>query len=197
MVKRKSLLAKILEITACILTFFTHWIIFYFVIINACKTNKEAARLSLALPEEFSLLENLKYVLTYRKYAIISAFWNSFKVTLWTMIIIVAVASMASFVLQRRKSSVICQTSDKLIVACMTVPASVIPTYYCLTLLHVAKCERALPLRGTFLFSLRPTTSARHGRSQWQKSVFPELLKRAFHNRNFLLQIYILIRYIS
>ena len=146
MVKKKSLLAKILEIAACVLTVFTHWIIFYFVIINACKTNKEAARLSLSLPEEFTLLENLKYVLTYRKYAIISAFWNSFKVTLRTMIIIVAVASMASFVLQRRKSSIICQTSDKIIVACMTVPASVIPTYYCLTLLHVANTLTGLIL---------------------------------------------------
>lgn len=138
MVKKRTFLSKAVECLAVILTLFTHWIIFYFVIVNSMKTNTEASRLSLALPSEFELWENLKYVITYRDYAMLKAFWTSLSVTFWTMLVIVIVASMASFILNRRRKSRICQASDKLIVACMTVPASVIPTYYTLSLLHVA-----------------------------------------------------------
>lgn len=138
MVKKRTLIGRIAEILAVIATIFTHWIIFYFVIINAAKTNSEASRLSLTFPEEFDLWENLVYVITYRDFSILKAFWNSFSVTFWTMLIIVATASMAAYILQRRKSSPLCRASNQLVVACLTVPASVVPTYFVLNLLHIA-----------------------------------------------------------
>ena len=55
-------------------------------------------------------------------------------------------ASMAAFILQRRKSNILCRMSNKLVVACMTVPASVIPTYFVLTILHVANTLPGLVL---------------------------------------------------
>lgn len=138
MVKKRTIGGRIAEILAVILTIFTHWIVFYFVIVNAAKTNREASLLSLALPSEFNLWENLKYVISYRNFAIVNAFWNSFRVTFFTMLLVVITASMAAFILQRRKRAFLCRMSDKLIVACLTVPMSVIPTYYVLNLLGLA-----------------------------------------------------------
>lgn len=138
MVKKRSIPGVIAEILANVLTIFTHWIVFYFVIINACKTNKEAAKLSLSLPTEFNLWENIMYVISYRKYAFLSSFWTSFKITFFTIAIVIAVSSMAAFILQRRQSSPLCRASDKLIVACMTVPANVITTFFVLRLLGIA-----------------------------------------------------------
>lgn len=138
MVKKRSVGGIIAEVLANILTIFTHWVVFYFAIVNACKTNKEAAKLSLSLPSEFALWENIKYVISYRKYAFLSAFWTSFRITFFTIVIVIATASMAAFILHRRQSSPLCRASDKLIVACMTVPANVITTFFVLRLLGIA-----------------------------------------------------------
>ena len=137
MVKKRSVGGRIIEILAVIITCFTHWLVYYFVIVNAMKSNIEASELSLNLPSAVEFWENLKYVVTYRDYAIIGAFWNSFRVTLFTMLLIVIVASMSAFFLARRKNSRISKMSDGLIVAFLTIPASVVPTYYMLSLLHI------------------------------------------------------------
>lgn len=138
MVKKRSIPGIIAEVLANIVVVFTHWVVFYFVIVNACKTNIEASELSLALPSEFSLWENIAYVVSYRKYAFLSSFWTSFRITFFTMVILICFAAMAGFVLQRRQSSPLCRASDKLIVACMTVPANVITTFFVLRLLGIA-----------------------------------------------------------
>lgn len=138
MVKKRSIPGIIAEVLANIAVVFTHWVVFYFVIVNACKTNIEASELSLGLPSEFSLWENIAYVVSYRNYAFLSSFWTSFRITFFTMTILICVAAMAGFVLQRRQSSPLCRASDKLIVACMTVPANVITTFFVLRLLGVA-----------------------------------------------------------
>lgn len=138
MVKKRSIPGIIAEVLANIVVVFTHWVVFYFVIVNACKTNIEASELSLALPSEFSLWENIAYVVSYRKYAFLSSFWTSFRITFFTMVFLICVAAMAGFVLQRRQSSPLCRASDKLIVACMTVPANVITTFFVLRLLGIA-----------------------------------------------------------
>lgn len=137
MVGQKNRIRKLSEIFFVFLTLLTHLIPFYFIIVNAAKSNKEAARMSLAFPEEFQLFENLKYVFSYRSFAIVKAFWNSFQVTLFSILIVIIVSSMAAFFLQRRRNERICRFSDNLLVACLTVPAAVVPTYYILTILHV------------------------------------------------------------
>ena len=59
MIKKRSAFSKITEILLVALTFVTHWLIFYFVIVTACKTTGEAAQLTLKLPGEWDLFENI------------------------------------------------------------------------------------------------------------------------------------------
>lgn len=137
MIKKRTKWGVLAEILANVLTVFTHWLVFYFVIVNACKSNIEASRLSLILPSDFQLWENIKYVLSYRNFSFLKSFWISFRITFFAMLTLVLTASSAAFVMERRKSSFICKSSDKLIVACLTIPANVITTYFVLRLLHV------------------------------------------------------------
>ena len=137
MVKKKTLGSKILDAAILILTALTHWVVFYFIIITACKSKTESARFSLALPKEWALLENLKFVFTYNHGAVFQAFYNSLILTACSIFVLVIVAAMAAFVLQRRRNR-FCQASNKLILAGLIVPASVIPTYWMLSILGVA-----------------------------------------------------------
>lgn len=134
-----------IEALFVVLTFVTHWQIFYFVIITACKTTEEAARLTLALPQKWNLLENLKFVFSYQHNALLKAFKNSMTITLISVFFLVLAASAAAMIMQRRKS-LLSKISNKLILAGLIVPASVIPTYWVLSVLHVANTLAGLCL---------------------------------------------------
>ncbi|MCI8887860.1 MAG: carbohydrate ABC transporter permease [Hungatella sp.] len=138
MKKRQSsrLGIRIIEILGITVTLFTHWLIFYFIIINACKERADAAKLSLALPKQWHFWENISYVWTYNNHIFLRSFFNSVLITVCTMMILVVAASMAAFVLQRRGGR-LTAVSDKLILAGLTTPLSVIPTYWVLTKLHL------------------------------------------------------------
>lgn len=145
MIRKRSLGSKILEGLLVALTFVTHWLVFYFVIITACKSTEDAARLTLSLPEEWHLLENLKFIFQYQHNALLKAFKNSLIITLISVIFLVLVSSATAFVMQRREG-LLSRISNKLIVAGLIVPASVIPTYWVLNMLHVANTLAGLCL---------------------------------------------------
>lgn len=145
MIRKRSLASKLVEIFLVILTFFTHWLIFYFVIVTACKDTADAARLTLSLPEEFCLPENLQFIFQYQHGALLKAFRNSLVITLVSVFFLVLAASAAAVIMQRREG-LLSRLSNKLIVAGLIVPASVIPTYWMLNALHVANTLAGLCL---------------------------------------------------
>ncbi|MFT3982850.1 MAG: carbohydrate ABC transporter permease [Lachnospiraceae bacterium] len=137
MIKKRSTGLKIFEICFVLATVITHWIIFYFIIINSFKVKSEASLLNLSLPKEWNILENYSFIFQYSNGAFLKAFKNSAALTFWSIFILVIVASMTAFIMQRRRDK-ICKASDKLIVAGLIVPASIIPTYWMLSKLGLA-----------------------------------------------------------
>lgn len=137
MAGKRSLWSKILELLIILSTVFLHWIPYYFVVVTACKNKLDAARLDLALPTEFALWDNVEHVLTFSKGLFLKSFWISVRLTVFTIAILVIVSSMTAYIMQRKRTG-IAVASDKLILAGLIVPASVIPTYWMLTLLGVA-----------------------------------------------------------
>lgn len=121
---------------AIILTFFTHWVVFYFLIINSFKTRAESAKLSLALPKKWNIVENYSAILNYNNHLFLRSMWNSLKLTVIAIFLLVLVASMAGYILQRRQGG-LAKISNKLILAGLIVPPSVISTYWILSKLHV------------------------------------------------------------
>ncbi len=137
MVKKHRVFGKIFEVLFVGSTVITHWLVFYFILINSFKNKTEAARLNLAFPTEWSIIENYTYIFKYSSGAFFKAFWNSVVLTFWSILLLVVTASMAAFIMQRRKDRIYA-ASDKLIVAGLIVPASIIPTYWILSKLGIA-----------------------------------------------------------
>lgn len=137
MVEKKSFWKKLGVALAIVLTVFTHWVVYYFIILNSGKSKNEAAELSLQFPKKFQFIENYKYVLQYRNGMFLQSLWNSIKLTVCVITVLVLVASMAAYILQRR-GGWLTKISNKLILAGLIVPLSVIPTYWVLTKLHLA-----------------------------------------------------------
>lgn len=135
MIKKRSLPGKIVEIALVTLTVLTHWVIFYFVIITSFKTKVESARLDLAIPKEWNIIENYTYIFKYQNGALLKAFKNSILLTVISITFLVFAASATAYIMQRRRG-IISKISDKLIIAGLIVPAAIIPTYWVLSLLH-------------------------------------------------------------
>lgn len=137
MIRNRSMISRIGEAAAVLATILFHWVVFYFIIINSCKPKREAAQLSVGLPKEWNLIENYLYIFQYNDHIFLRSLWNSVKLTVISLTILILVASMAAFVIQRRNDR-ITRMSHNLILAGLIVPPSVIPTYWMLTKLHVA-----------------------------------------------------------
>ncbi len=136
MIRKRTLFSKIIEILLVALTAGTHWVVFYFVIINSFKTRAESARLDLSLPTEWNVIENYTYIFQYQNSALLKAFKNSIVLTVLSITFLVFASAATAYILQRRKG-LIGKISDKLIIAGLIVPAAIIPTYWVLNLLHV------------------------------------------------------------
>lgn len=145
MIRKKRFGSRLPEIILVALTFLTHWLVFYFVIITACKTTEDAARLTLSLPKEWNLFENMTFIFGYQHNALLKAFKNSLIITLISVFFLVFTASASAVIMQRRQGF-LSRISNKLIVAGLIVPASVIPTYWMLRLLQVANTLAGLCL---------------------------------------------------
>ena len=137
MVRKRSLLSKVIEVVIVLVTIVTHWIVFYFAILTSGKEKAEAAKLTLDLPEKWNFIENYTYVFQYQGGAILKAFRNSIILTVSAIFILVMVSSATAYILQRRTGRV-GAISNKLILAGLIVPASIIPTYWMLDRLHIA-----------------------------------------------------------
>ena len=137
MAGKRSIWSKFIEGLIILSTVILHWIPYYFVAITACKNKFDAAKLDLAFPTEFALMDNIKHVLTFSNGLFMKSFWISVRLTIFSIGILVIVSSMTAYILQRKRTG-IAKASDKLILAGLIVPASVIPTYWMLSLLGVA-----------------------------------------------------------
>ncbi len=98
---------------------------FVMIVLNSFKNKKEAARMGLEFPEQWSIIENYSTVM---KNGIARAFGNSCTVTFLSVFLIILFSALAAFVLQRRNTKM----SRKIItffVIGLIIPGQIIPTY--------------------------------------------------------------------
>jgi raffinose/stachyose/melibiose transport system permease protein len=118
---------------------------FAFIVLTAVKDRQQAALLSFSWPTHLQLVENLKEVLEARDYLLIIAFINSTVLTVASVTIMVILASIVAFVLQRRASrwnGLI----NFLILSGLIIPPAVVPTIWVLQSLHLFKTLAGLIL---------------------------------------------------
>jgi raffinose/stachyose/melibiose transport system permease protein len=118
--------------TAAILAFAVVFIIpFAFILVTAMKTRQEAGFLEFSWPTEIAFLDNLREALEARDYILVIAFINSTILTVSSVAIMVIIAAMVGFVLQRRPSR---WTGfvNFLVLSGLIIPPAVVPTIWVL-----------------------------------------------------------------
>lgn len=104
---------------------------FAFILVTAAKNAPEASALAFSWPSEWHLWENIATVLADRDGILIRAFANSIVLTVASVTIMVVVAAMVGYVLQRKKSrwnGII----NFFVLAGLIVPPAVVPTIWVL-----------------------------------------------------------------
>jgi len=111
---------------------------FAFVILQASKDKKSANLSTFSLPETFLLWDNLKAVIEARDYMLLTAFLNSFIITVAAVFLMVVLGAMIAFVLDRRKSK-LNPLVNTMVLAGLIIPPAVVPTIWVMQTLHIFK----------------------------------------------------------
>lgn len=104
---------------------------FVFIVLTAVKDRQQSALLDFSWPHPFQFIENFIAVFQARDYVLITAFINSFILTVGTVSICVVLAAMVGWVLQRRKTRWT-PVVNFLVLAGLIVPPAVVPTIWVL-----------------------------------------------------------------
>ena len=102
---------------------------FYFVIINSFKTRAEASMMNIHWPSQFAIAENYRKVLATNNGIVIRAFGNSIAITLFSILLMIAVCSMAGFVLQRKRDK-IGTVANFIVLTGLMIPPAIVPTIW-------------------------------------------------------------------
>jgi len=118
-------------ILAIAVTFVVFVVPLLFMALIALKDRREANKHEFSWPTNFSLIENFQEVLSARKFMLVTAFINSTILTVVSVAILVILAAMVAWVLQRRRSRWN-PLINFLILSGLIIPPAVIPTIWVL-----------------------------------------------------------------
>lgn len=104
---------------------------FAFIVLTALKTREEANLLAFSWPSEIAFVENLVEVVQARDFMLVIAFINSTVLTVASVAIIVVLAAMVAYVLQRRKTRWT-PLANFLILSGLIIPPAIVPTIWVL-----------------------------------------------------------------
>lgn len=116
---------------AIVLSFIVFVVPFAFIALTAVKDREQSAQLDFSWPVHFQLVQNLTDVVTARDYMVIIAFINSTILTVASVSIMVVLAAMVAFVLQRRASRWTGMVNF-LVLSGLIIPPAVVPTIWVL-----------------------------------------------------------------
>ena len=102
---------------------------FYFVILNSFKTRPEASLMNIQWPSAFSIADNYRKVLEANNGIVIRAFGNSIAITLFSILLMVAVCSMAGYVLQRKRDRM-GTIANFIVLTGLMIPPAIVPTIW-------------------------------------------------------------------
>lgn len=102
-----------------------------FMALTAVKDRREAAKLDFSWPTTFNFLENFQDVLSARKFMLVTAFINSTILTVVSVTILVILAAMVAWILQRRRSRWN-GLVNFLVLSGLIIPPAVVPTIWVL-----------------------------------------------------------------
>ncbi|MEU6247644.1 carbohydrate ABC transporter permease [Glycomyces sp. NPDC047010] len=118
-------------IVAIVLSAVVFLVPFAFIVLTAAKTRGEAALREFSLPSEWAIWENFLAVIRERDYMLLGAFVNSTILTVASVAIMVVLAAMVGYVMQRRPNR-LTPWLNALVLAGLIIPPAVVPTIWVL-----------------------------------------------------------------
>jgi raffinose/stachyose/melibiose transport system permease protein len=118
---------------------------FAFILVTAAKSRQESAALDFTWPSEWHLWSNIAEVWRARDYMLLTAMINSTILTVASVAIMVVLAALAGYVLQRRRGWWT-PLANFLILAGLIVPPAVVPTIWLMQKLGIYKTLHGLVL---------------------------------------------------
>ncbi|MCO8269950.1 carbohydrate ABC transporter permease [Actinoplanes sp. TRM 88003] len=130
-VRRKPRKNVVLSLVAILLSIVVFLVPFAFILLTAVKSRQEASQLDFSWPTQFQFVQNFVDVVQARDYMLIIAFINSTILTVASVSIMVVLAAMVAFVLQRRRTR---WTGfvNFLVLSGLIIPPAVVPTIWVL-----------------------------------------------------------------
>jgi raffinose/stachyose/melibiose transport system permease protein len=141
--QRKSETRKFIERTwvdavAFVVVAIVFLVPFTFIVLTAAKNQVEAGLAEFSWPSPFQLIQNLSDVLSYGEGRMLLALWNSLLLTVGSVTLIVLLAALVAFVMQRRQDRY-ALTASSVILAGLIIPPAVVPTIFLLQTLGIYK----------------------------------------------------------
>jgi raffinose/stachyose/melibiose transport system permease protein len=130
--------ANVVGVIAILVSIVVFIVPFAFIFLTASKTAPEAAQLAFTLPTEWAIWDNLMAVLSTRDGIVVRAFVNSTILTVASVAVMVVVAAMVGYVLQRKVSR-LNPIINFFVLAGLIVPPAVVPTIWVLQALELFK----------------------------------------------------------
>ncbi|ROQ39751.1 carbohydrate ABC transporter membrane protein 2 (CUT1 family) [Frondihabitans sp. PhB188] len=123
---------------AIVVSFVVFLVPFAFVVLQAAKDPAEAADLSFSLPTNWQIWQNLTAVLQSNDGVVVRSFINSGILTVFSVALMVVVAAMVGYVLQRKPSRMN-GVINFFVLAGLIVPPAVVPTIWVMQGLGIFK----------------------------------------------------------
>lgn len=111
---------------------------FTFIVTTAAKTRAEASLFQFSWPQEFQLWANIQEVMSFGNNRMWLALWNSMVLTIGSVVLIVLMASLAAYAMQRRQDRW-ANVASAVMLAGLIIPPAVVPTIFLLQWLHIYK----------------------------------------------------------
>jgi raffinose/stachyose/melibiose transport system permease protein len=132
---RGSIIAGIGAIVASVVVFL---IPFAFIVVTAGKSVEESSSLDFTFPTEWQFFENVVEVVQARDFMLVVAFVNSTVLTVASVTLMVVLAAMVGYVLERRPGRWT-PLANTLVLAGLIIPPAVVPTIWVMQALGIYK----------------------------------------------------------
>lgn len=111
---------------------------FIFIFLIAAKPPEEAGYFEFSWPQNFVLFENIAEVVKANDYRVMLAMWNSIILTVSSVTLIVILAALVAYVMQRRNDKV-ANFVNALMFAGIVLPPAVVPTVFWMQTIGIYK----------------------------------------------------------
>jgi raffinose/stachyose/melibiose transport system permease protein len=128
----------VLEVVSVAVGLVVFIIPFVFMFLTAVKSEDQASDLTFSWPTSWHVLQNLKDVFSARDYILLTAFKNSIILTVVSIAVLVVLAAMVGFVIQRRPGRA-ANVANLLVLSGLIIPPAIVPTIYVLQNLGLFK----------------------------------------------------------